>query len=227
MDSWERGPMAKILAVDDDLQILNIVKKALEKDNHLVEVQDRADKVGRDKLTAYDLILLDVMMPDIDGFAFCREIRDSVDCPILFITARTMDSDLMEGFSLGGDDYIRKPFSLTELRARVNAHLRREKREYHSRIVTNDYRFDISEKVMYFKQDKIELTKSEYEICEFLVKNKGAVFTLEQILEKVFGFQCESDSSIIREHIKNIRAKLKKHEEKPIETVWGIGYKWV
>lgn len=218
--------MAKILAVDDDIEILSIIKKALENDGHLVDTADRTGKLNKSSLLGYDLILLDVMMPDTDGFTFCKDIRNSVDCPILFITAKTMDTDLMDGFAAGADDYIRKPFGLSELRARVNAHLRRERREYHSRIVNGSFRFDISAKLLYFGQEQLELTRSEYEICEFLVRNKGQVFSLEQILEKVYGFDCESGSSAIREHIKNIRAKLKKCGENPIETVWGIGYKW-
>jgi len=218
--------MAKILAIDDDNEILAIIKKSISKDNHIVDTFDRTEKVNKNVLTKYDLILLDIMMPDTDGFVFCKAIRNTVDCPIIFITAKTMDTDLIEGFSLGADDYIKKPFSLAELRARVNAHLRRENREYHNRIVSNNFKFDVSEKILYLNEDPIKLTRSEYEICEFLVKNKGQVFSLEQIIEKVFGFDFESDTTAIREHIKNIRAKLKKFGENPIETVWGIGYKW-
>jgi two-component system, OmpR family, lantibiotic biosynthesis response regulator NisR/SpaR len=218
--------MARILAVDDDIEILKIIKKALENDNHVVDTIDRTQEVNRASLSMYDLILLDVMMPDTDGFALCKEIRNTVDCPIIFITAKTMDTDVITGFTIGADDYIKKPFSLSELRARVNAHIRREKREYHTRIVADDFKFDVSEKILFFKNDPIKLTKSEYEICEFLVKNKGQVFSLEHIIEKVFGYDFDSDSSAIREHIKNIRAKLKICGENPIETVWGIGYKW-
>jgi DNA-binding response OmpR family regulator len=218
--------MSKILAVDDDIQILSIIKKALENDKHSVDIVDRTAKVNKNNLSNYDLIVLDVMMPDTDGFTYCKEIRNSVDCPIIFITAKAMDADLMEGFAMGADDYIKKPFSLSELRARVNAHLRREKREYHTRIILDNFKFDVSEKILYLNDEQIKLTKSEYEICEFLIKNKGQVFSLEQIIEKVFGFNSESDCSAIREHIKNIRAKLKKCDVNPIETVWGIGYKW-
>jgi DNA-binding response OmpR family regulator len=219
--------MSRILAIDDDMQILSIMKRALEKDQHSVDILERTDKVKKDDLSKYDLILLDVMMPDTDGFTFCKEIRTFVDCPIIFITAKTMDADLIEGFATGADDYIKKPFSLSELRARVNAHIRREKREYHNRIINGEFIFDIAEKILYCRDMQIELTRSEYEICEFLIINKGQVFSMEQILEKVLGFQCESDCSAIREHIKNIRAKLKKCGKNPIETVWGIGYKWV
>lgn len=218
--------MSRILAIDDDIQILSIIKKALENEQHSVDILDRAEKVKNDYLTKYDLILLDVMMPEKDGFAFCKEIRNSVDCPIIFLTAKTMDTDLIEGFAAGADDYIKKPFSLSEIRARVNAHLRREKREYHTRIISDNFKFDVSEKILYLNDEQIKLTKSEYEICEFLTRNKGQVFSLEQIIEKVFGFDFESDVSAVREHVKNIRAKLKQGGENPIETVWGIGYKW-
>ncbi|HCL03119.1 MAG TPA: DNA-binding response regulator, partial [Lachnoclostridium phytofermentans] len=139
--------MSKILALDDDIQILSIIKKALENDKHSVDILDNINKVNRGNLSKYDLILLDVMMPNTNGFDFCKEIRSIVDCPILFITAKTMDEDLTEGFAVGADDYIKKPFSLSELRARVNAHLRREKREYHNRIISDNFIFDISEKI--------------------------------------------------------------------------------
>lgn len=220
------GILSKILAIDDDIQILSIIKKALESEQHSVDLLDSVEKLNKDILTKYDLILLDVMMPEKDGFTLCKEIRNSVDCPIIFITAKTMDQDLTEGFAAGADDYIKKPFSLSEIRARVNAHIRRDKRKYHTRIISNHFTFDISEKILYLYDEQIKLTKTEYEICEFLARNKGQVFSLEQILEKVFGFDSESDSSAIREHVKNIRAKLKQGGENIIETVWGIGYKW-
>lgn len=218
--------MGRILAVDDDVNILEIIKNCLEKDNHIVDTAYLADEIHLNELSNYDLILLDVMMPQIDGFSFCKKIRKKVDCPIIFLTAKTMESDLIEGFATGADDYIKKPFSLVELRARVNAHIRREHREYHQRILCGQFTLNLSEKQIYFNNESIKLTKSEYEICEFLAKNKGQVFSLEQILEKVFGYDSESDSTAIRQHIKNIRAKLPLKSENPIETVWGIGYKW-
>ncbi|MDO4274186.1 MAG: response regulator transcription factor [Eubacteriales bacterium] len=218
--------MADILAVDDDSEILKVIKKALEKEGHLVTCCSDIAELNKEKLTVYDLLLLDVMMPKVDGFTFCREIRQMVDCPIIFITGKTMDRDLEMGFASGGDDYLKKPFSIVELRARVAAHLRRQVREYHAKIISGSLYFDLSGKTLFMDGEPVKLTKSEYEICEFLVQNKGQVFSLEQIVEKVFGYDSESDSSVIREHIKNIRAKLKKCGESPIETVWGIGYKW-
>ena len=218
--------MANILAIDDDVEILAVIKKALEKEGHLVSCFSDLEKLDLARLTAYDLILLDVMMPHKDGFTFCREVRNSVDCPILFITAKTLDNDLEFGFSVGADDYIKKPFSITELRARVSAHLRRQVWEHHTQIVNGKFRFNLSSRELFYEEQLIKLTKSEYRICEFLVQNRGQVFSLEQLIEKVFGYETESDSSAIREHIKNISAKLKNCGDSPIETVWGIGYKW-
>lgn len=218
--------MINILAIDDDIEILKIIKNALEKDEYKVDVVNSVEKVKLGQLSDYDLILLDVMMPKIDGFTFCKNIREAVDCPIIFLTAKTMETDLVEGFARGADDYIKKPFSLLELRSRVRAHIRREHREHHQRILADGFKLDLSQKQIYFNDVEIKTTKSEYEICEFLVRNKGQVFSIEQILQKVFGFNSESDSSAIREHVKNIRAKFSKNGVNPIETIWGIGYKW-
>lgn len=119
--------MAMILAVDDELPILELIRNGLQKDGHLVTGYASAEQVPLDKLNRYDLIILDIMMPGTDGFAFCEKIRGLVDCPILFLTAKTMENDITFGLGLGADDYLTKPFRIAELRARVNAHLRREK----------------------------------------------------------------------------------------------------
>ena len=138
-----------------------------------------------------------------------------------------MEEDILEGLSIGADDYIKKPFSILELRARVEANLRREHREKQQILSTNGLKFNLKSKELYFDENKIALTKGEYKICEYLAKHKGQVFTLEQIFIEVYGFDKESDNSCIREHIKNIRAKINKYIENPIETVWWIGYKWI
>ena len=174
----------------------------------------------------YDLILLDVMMPEIDGFSLCRRIRNLVDCPIIFLTAKNMEEDVVTGLSVGGDDYISKPFSIKELRARVDAHLRREHREKQNAFSISGIKFSLYSKQISFNESIIPFTKSEYTICEYLALNHGQVFSKEKIYENVFGFDGESDILAIVEHIKNIRNKFKKIGINPIETVWGIGYKW-
>lgn len=218
--------MCRILAVDDDKGILAVIRKALEKEGYLVDTLDDPEKIDPERLSGYQLILLDVMMPGTDGFTVCRKIREQVDCPIIFVTAKTEEGDLITGFGLGADDYIRKPFGLGELRARVAAHLRRENREKKHRITLGDLEFSLQAKEIYCQGQQILLTKSEYSICEYLALNRGQVFSKERIYEHVFGYDGESDSSTITEHIKNIRAKLQKVGVSPVETVWGIGYKW-
>ena len=127
--------MAKILAVDDEPAILEMIESILNKDGHLVTKVSNPLKINMEELHRYDLILLDIMMPGIDGFELCKRIRILVDCPILFLTAKTEENSLVNGLSLGADDYISKPFGVMELRARINAHLRREHREHSVRML--------------------------------------------------------------------------------------------
>ena len=218
--------MAAILMVDDERSILELVKNGLQKDGHYVTVYTSATQVPLDKLNKYDLIILDIMMPDMDGFSYCNKIRSLVDCPILFLTAKTMENDITFGLGLGADDYLTKPFRIAELRARVNAHLRREHRERHTALTFERIKIDLSAKELRVDNTPVPLTKSEYLICEYLARNKGQVFSKEQIYEAVFSLEGDSDNSTISTHIKNIRSKLNKLDIQPIATVWGIGYKW-
>lgn len=218
--------MIHILAVDDDTGILALIRRALEHEGYLVDtVSDSTEVMGR-RLEQYQLILLDVMMPGMDGFTLCRELRERVDCPILFLTAKNEESDLMQGLGVGGDDYIKKPFGIGELRARVAAHLRRENRERKHMMEVNGVQFQLQARKMFWQGTEVLLTKSEYDICEYLAVNRGQVFSKERIYEAVYGFDGEGDASAITEHVKNIRGKCKRLGLEPIETVWGIGYRW-
>lgn len=218
--------MSKILVVDDDLDMLTLVRTALNKDGHQVDTESDAVAVQISRCQLYDLLLLDVMMPGENGFSLCSRIRAEVDCPILFLTAKTEDAALVQGFGLGADDYIKKPFSIAELRARVNAHLRREVRQPTHTLNRGGVRFDMQAKMINIGEHTLPFTKGEYAISEYLALHPGQVFTKEQLYEAVFGFDAEGDSSAIAEHIKNIRAKMKADGLNPIETVWGVGYKW-
>lgn len=218
--------MATILAIDDEESIVTLIKNGLQKDGHLVTGFTSPNQVPLDKLNRYDLILLDIMMPRTDGFTFCKQIRELVDCPILFLTAKTMENDITYGLGIGADDYLTKPFRIAELRARIHAHLRREKREHHNVLNFEAIKIDLSAKEIFVDGNPVFLTKSEFQICEFLAENKGQVFSKEQIYEAVFGFEGESDNSTIATHIKNIRGKLNAQNVQPITTVWGIGYRW-
>lgn len=218
--------MPKLLVIDDDLDMLALVRTALEKDGYQVDTEANAASLQPARCRLYDLLLLDVMMPGEDGFSFCRRIRTEVDCPILFLTAKAEDSALVQGFGLGADDYIKKPFSIAELRARVSAHLRREVRQPTHILRRGIVHFDIQAKTAFAGEHTLPFTKGEYAICEHLALHAGQVFTKEQLYEAVFGFDAEGDPSAVAEHIKNIRAKLKAHGISPIDTIWGVGYKW-
>ena len=218
--------MAHILAVDDDADLHALLKTALERDGHQVSVHLNGAEVDQAACRWADCILLDVMMPGEDGFATCRRVRSLADCPILFLTAKTEEADVLTGLGLGGDDYLTKPFRVAELRARVAAHLRREGRTPRTRLRRGGLDFDLGERAVYAGETPVRLTRGEYAICAHLATHPGQTFTKEQLYEAVFGFDGTGEDSAVTEHIKNIRAKLRAVGENPIETVWGVGYKW-
>ena len=218
--------MAHILVVDDDGDLCALLKTALERDGHQVSACRDGRRADEAACRWADCILLDVMMPGEDGFALCRRIRDLADCPILFLTAKTQEADVLTGLGVGGDDYLTKPFRIAELRARVAAHLRRQQRAPHSLLRRGGLDFDLRQRAVLWQGQPLRLTKSEYAICEHLAMHPGQTFSKEQLYEAAFGFDGTADATAVTEHIKNIRAKLRAAQADPIETVWGVGYKW-
>lgn len=218
--------MANILVVDDEPGIVSVIKRALESDGHRVSGFNSTDEIDIRNINYYDLALLDIMMPGEDGYQFCGRIRNKVDIPIIFLSAKILEEDITHGLEIGADDYIVKPFRVAELRARVNAHLRREHREKTHFLNFESCSLDLDAKRLLAADKEIPLTKTEFSICEFLAKHPGMVFTREQIFEEVFGMDKESDNTTISTHVANIRTKLDKAGIQPITTVWGTGYKW-
>ena len=222
--------MANILAVDDDRDLCTLLKTALERDGHTVETRCAGADVTAALCRWADCILLDIMLPGEDGFATCRRIRTLTEAPILFLTARTDEPSVLTGLGIGADDYLSKPFRLAELRARVNAHLRRQNRAPQHRLVRGGVCFDLAAKSAAVGGTQLPFTKSEYAICEFLALHAGQTFGKEQIYEAVFGYDGTADDTAITQHIKNIRAKLRTaglaSPETVLKTVWGVGYLW-
>ena len=218
--------MANIIAIDDEKSILQVIKKCLEKNGHSVAVYENVCSISSEQVKSCDLMILDVVMPGVNGFEFCKKIRSVVDFPIIFLTAKVLDDDITYGLDIGADDYITKPFRIAELRSRVEAHIRRENRSKRHRLVFDYCHFDLDAKTIFVGNGAINLTKSEYNICEYLAKNKGHVLSREQIYVGAIDSLGESDNSTILTHIKNIRLKFEKHGLNPITTVWGVGYKW-
>lgn len=227
--------MSRILIIDDEIPLVSLLKSRLEAQNHDVLTANDGNTGVELAKKQPDLIILDIMMPGIDGFEVCRQIREDVTCPILFLSARQSETDKVKGFTMGGDDYITKPFGLHELMARIEANLRREKRAQYLRAEHSRTRLyygpmciDIQARTVKINETELCLTKREYEIVELLAFNPGQVFSREQIYEKVWGYDADGDSSTVVERIKHIRSKFASvtPEIEFISTVWGIGYKW-
>ena len=220
----------KILIADDETDIVVMLSQFFQGKGYRILTATNGVETLKQVENNPDIILLDINMPGMDGLEVCQRIRDYVSCPILFLTARIEDADKVKGFSVGGDDYIVKPFSLVELEARVKAHLRRETRHsFNTQIkFIDDLTIDYAERCIFYKGNKISLAKKEFDIVELLSVNSGQVFDRERIYEKMWGYDSEGDSSVVAEHIRRIRTKIASFTEKGyIETVWGCGYKWI
>lgn len=222
--------MYKILVADDEQNIVSLLKDYFEMEGYEVWTARSGTEAMEKALRDPDIILLDVNMPGADGLEVCRAVRDYVECPILFLTAKVEDADKINGFAAGGDDYILKPFSMEELGARVAAHIRREHRvktEANVRFF-GGLRIDYTARTVSAKDGTLELTKKEYQIIELLSLHCGQIFDRERIYEIIWGYDAEGDSLVIAEHIRRIRAKLGRvGEEARLETVWGMGYRWI
>ncbi|WP_053955411.1 response regulator transcription factor [Inediibacterium massiliense] len=219
----------KILIADDEADIVLMLTYFFESKGYDVLTASNGVETLKQVEHSPDIILLDINMPGLDGLEVCERIRDHVSCPILFLTARIEDTDKVKGFSVGGDDYIVKPFSLVELDARIRAHLRREARHnFEAQIkFAGDLTIDFSERCLFYKGVKITLAKKEFDIVELLSQNSGQVFDKERIYERVWGYDSEGDSSVVAEHIRRVRTKIAPFTDRNyIETVWGCGYKW-
>ena len=216
--------MAHILAIDDDPGILALIEHALRREGHTITCMPHVPADLAAHLAEYDLILLDVMMPQTDGYELCSAIRDDTDCPILFLTAKTMEEDVDYGFSVGADDYIKKPFSIVELRARVAAHLRREQREKHPCLYIQGIRFLLASREVAAGGVTLPFTRTEYEITLLLAKNRGQTFSREQIYEAVWKADPEHCGAAVANVVYSLRRKI---GDGYIETVVGSGYRFV
>ncbi|WP_139653296.1 response regulator transcription factor [Raoultibacter phocaeensis] len=218
--------MARILAIDDEQAILDALARVLKRDGHEVVCTTKAAGVPDMDLARFDLILCDVMMPDLDGFDLVRCIRPRFDGPIVFLTAKVAEEDAVAGLGLGADDYVRKPFGAAELRAKICAHLRRDQRECTHVLSFGNVRLNLGAKEIAVEDVPVALTPTEYELCELLARRRGQVLSREQIREAALGWDSDSDDAAISMHVSRARKKLAQAGADPIATVWGVGYKW-
>jgi len=224
--------MYKVLIADDNKQIVSILSEYCKKNNFTVSaVFDGEAALKEIEENKFDIILLDVMMPKKDGFDVCRETRKFSNVPIIMITARGEDYEKIMGLEIGADDYIVKPFSPGEIIARINAILRRimPKNDESEKIFTFDnLEIDLNNFTVKVNDEIISLTKKEIEILWTLSTNQNKVFTRENLLDLIWGFDYFGESRTVDTHIKRLRAKLDNYEHKKwnIKTIWGVGYKF-
>ena len=217
----------KILVIDDDETILRLIKNILLLNDYDVTTRNGIEEVNICDFVDFDLILLDIMMP-IDGIAICNEIREQIKAPILFITAKDMEEDLVNGLLAGADDYITKPFSVKELVARIKMHLRREERNRQNvkRLEFGSILIDTNLKTVFVEENEIKLTNREFMIIQLLASQTSRIFTIEEIYTVVYPNSSNTQFRSISEYIYQIRSKFKPYHLNLIETMRGGGYKW-
>lgn len=227
--------MSKILIIEDEVAIAELERDYLELSDFQVEIENNGD-VGLKRALEedFDMYILDLMLPGIDGFEICRRIRKIKNTPILMVSAKKDDIDKIRGLGLGADDYITKPFSPSELVARVKAHLARYERLIGSSVKENDVieirgiRIDKTARRVWVNDEEKQFTTKEYDLLTFLAEHPNHVFTKEELFREIWDMESIGDIATVTVHIKKIREKVEIDTAKPqyIETIWGVGYRF-
>lgn len=226
--------MKRILIIEDEMAIAELEKDYLEINNFEVEIENSGDTgLQKAKENKYDLIIVDIMLPVVSGFEICKEIRKTQNIPIIMVSAKKEDIDKIRGLGLGADDYITKPFSPSELVARIKAHLIRYERLVGSNfrekeeLIVNSLRIDKASRRVYIDEKEVFLTSKEFDLLQLLVENDNRVFSKDELFERVWGIDSVGDVATVTVHIRKLREKIEKDPSNPkyIETVWGVGYR--
>jgi len=227
--------MSKILIVEDEVAIAELEKDYLELSGFEVEVEnDGMTGLARALTEDFDLYILDLMLPGTDGFEICKQIREKKNTPILMVSAKKDDIDKIRGLGLGADDYVTKPFSPSELVARVKAHLARYNRLIGSNLVENDVieirgiKIDKTARRVWINEEEKQFTTKEFDLLTFLAENPNHVYTKEELFREIWDMESIGDIATVTVHIKKIREKVEMDTAKPqyIETIWGVGYRF-
>ncbi|MFU0833253.1 MAG: Stage 0 sporulation A-like protein [Oscillospiraceae bacterium] len=227
--------MKRILIIEDDESIAAIERDYLTVHDFEVDIAENgSDGIAMGRAGNYDLILLDLMLPGIDGFTVCRKLRETLDIPILMVTARQEDIDKIKGLGMGADDYITKPFSPNVLVARIKANLAQYDRLKHSggqdrtQIRMGNILLHQDTRRVFVDGTEIELKNKEYELLLFLMSNPDIVFSREALYERIWGYDAMGDNATVAVHINRLREKIEKNPSEPryIQTVWGAGYRF-
>ena len=227
--------MSKILIVEDEVAIADLEKDYLELSGFAVEIENDGETgLKRSLEEEFDLIILDLMLPGVDGFEICRQIRMRKNTPVIMVSAKKDDIDKIRGLGLGADDYMTKPFSPSELVARVKAHLARYERLVNSIVQENDIievrgiKIDKTARRVWVDGEERAFTTKEFDLLTFLAQNPNHVFTKEELFREIWDMESVGDIATVTVHIKKIREKIEKQSSKPqyIETIWGVGYRF-
>ena len=227
--------MSRILIVEDEVAIADLEKDYLELSGFEVEIENDGTKgLERALHEEFDLFILDLMLPGVDGFEICKKIRETKNTPILMVSAKKDDIDKIRGLGLGADDYVTKPFSASELVARVKAHLARYERLIGSNMPQNDIieirgiKIDKTARRVWVNGEEKQFTTKEFDLLTFLAENPNHVFTKEELFRKIWDMESIGDIATVTVHIKKIREKIEMNTNKPqyIETIWGVGYRF-
>ncbi|MCI5758974.1 response regulator transcription factor [Bilifractor sp. LCP19S3_H10] len=226
--------MSKILIIEDEESIAELEKDYLELSGFEVDIENEGDKgLKRALETDYDLYILDLMLPVVDGFEICRKIREKKNAPIIIVSAKKDDIDKIHGLGLGADDYMTKPFSPSEMVARVKAHMARYDRLVSSQpkndiIEIRGIRIDKTARRVWVNGEEKTFTNKEFDLLTFLAENPNHVFTKEELFREIWNMDSVGDIATVTVHIKKIREKIEFNTAKPqyIETIWGVGYRF-
>lgn len=221
--------MKTLLLVDDEPRMLDLLTIYLSPYYSCVKKNSGIDAISYVKENHVDIILLDVMMPELDGWSTCQEIRKFSNVPIIMVTARNEKTDIVKGLEIGADDYVTKPFDEGELLARMTAVSRRIKNNEGNRILFKGLLLDEDAHELSYEDQPIQLTPKEFSLFVLLVKNPNKVFSRTHLLEVVWGYEAYTEDRTIDSHVRNIRDKLRQADfpiDEYLSTVWGVGYKW-
>lgn len=222
--------MQRVLIVDDEERMVELISLYLKpQENTIYKAYTGKEALGILQENKIDLVLLDVMMPDMDGWVTCQEIRKFSNIPIIMLTAREQSADIVKGLKIGADDYITKPFDEQVLLARIEAVTRRTQQEDANQVFIKGLIWDMDKHLVTFKGNKISMTPIEFKLLGLFLKNPQKVFSREHLIQLVWGFESNTEGRTIDSHIRNLREKCRQAGfliDDYLKTIWGVGYKW-
>lgn len=223
--------MDKILLVEDEKELAQVTKDYFANRGYLLQIiEDGQEALDYLMLNSVKLLILDIMLPNVDGFTICEELRKKSNIPIIIISAKTGEDARIMGIELGADDYLEKPYSVKELFVRVKSQLRRayEMQVDLEKIIKGDILIDVGKRQVYLKNNPVQLAAKEFELLKILVEHSGRAVKKEKLFNLVWGINSDSDYSTLTVHINKLREKIEKNPKKPelIKTVWGVGYRF-